>query len=111
MRPSYYRFDKIRYHADLIRPALARSLKNRRRGSVWIVRDGIKAVGYAGLAFNFDLEFGGFDGLVTDLFKSREIPSVSSLLEVSIAIHCARTTELDSPRRTPAFFDATEFPD
>jgi hypothetical protein len=84
MRPPYYRFDKIRFHATSIRPALERSLKNRRRGSVWIVRDGIKAVGYAVLAFNFDLEFGGFDGLVTDLYRSREIPLASSLLEVSV---------------------------
>jgi hypothetical protein len=34
--------------------------------------------------FNFDLEFGGFDGLVTDLYRSREIPLASSLLEVSV---------------------------
>jgi hypothetical protein len=35
------------------------------------MRDGIKAVGYLVLAFNFDLEFVGFEGLVTDRYKSR----------------------------------------
>lgn len=32
------------------------------------MRDGRKAVGYLVLAYNFDLEFGGLEGLVTDLF-------------------------------------------
>jgi ribosomal protein S18 acetylase RimI-like enzyme len=65
---AYYRFDKIRFHTTAIGQALARLLKNRRLGSVWIMRNGIKAVGYVVLAFNFDLEFGGFEGLVTDLY-------------------------------------------
>jgi hypothetical protein len=32
------------------------------------MRDGIKAIGYVLLTFNFDLEFGGFEGVVTDLY-------------------------------------------
>jgi ribosomal protein S18 acetylase RimI-like enzyme len=65
---AYYRFDGIRFRASPIAQALTRMLKNRRLGCVWIFRDGIKAVGYVLLSFNFDLEFGGFEGLVTDLF-------------------------------------------
>src|SRR5579864_9829290 len=65
---AYYRFDKIRFRAAAIKSALERLLKNRRLGLVWILRDGSKAVGYVMLAFTFDLEFGGFEGLVTDLY-------------------------------------------
>lgn len=65
---AYYRFDKIRFHAGAIGPALARLLRNRRLGVAWIIRDGIRPVGYVMLTFNFDLEFGGCEGLVTDLY-------------------------------------------
>ena len=65
---AYYRSDKIPFDAIAIGPALARLLRNRRLGVVWIMRDEIEAVGYLMLTFNFDLEFGGFEGLVTDLY-------------------------------------------
>lgn len=65
---EYYRFDEIRFRGAAIKSALERLLKNRKLGSVWILRDGIKAVSYVMLAFTFDLEFGGFEGLVTDLY-------------------------------------------
>jgi ribosomal protein S18 acetylase RimI-like enzyme len=65
---AYYRFDGIRFRAGSIAQTLARLLKDRRLGCVWIFRDGTKAIGYVLLSFNFDLEFGGFEGLVTDLF-------------------------------------------
>jgi ribosomal protein S18 acetylase RimI-like enzyme len=65
---AYYRFDKIRFRGGAVKSALARLLKDQRLGSVWIIRDGSKAVGYVILAFTFDLEFGGFEGLVTDLY-------------------------------------------
>jgi ribosomal protein S18 acetylase RimI-like enzyme len=45
-----------------------RMFKDRRLGCAWIFRDGTRAVGYVLLTFNFDLEFGGFEGVVTDLF-------------------------------------------
>jgi len=65
---AYYRLDKIRFRGAAIKSALERLLKNRKLGSVWILRDGIQAVGYVMLAFTFDLEFGGLEGLVTDLY-------------------------------------------
>jgi ribosomal protein S18 acetylase RimI-like enzyme len=65
---AYYRFDGIRFRARPIAQALTRMLKNGQLGHAWIFRDGIKPVGYVLLTFNFDLEFGGFEGLVTDLF-------------------------------------------
>jgi hypothetical protein len=65
---AYYRFDGIRFRPAAVAQALARLLKNRQLGSVWIMRDGIKAIGYVLLTFNFDLEFGGLEGVVTDLY-------------------------------------------
>ncbi len=65
---AYYRFDKVRFRRMVIKSALVRLLGNRRLGSIWILRDESKAVGYVILTFNFDLEFGGFEGLVTDLY-------------------------------------------
>jgi len=69
---AYYRFDGIRFRAGPISHALARMLKDRRLGFAWIFRDGTRPVGYVLLSFNFDLEFGGFEGLVTDLFVKPE---------------------------------------
>jgi ribosomal protein S18 acetylase RimI-like enzyme len=65
---SYYRFDGIRFRAQPIAQAVAQLLKDRRLGCAWIMRDGLDAVGYVVLTFNFDLEFGGFEGMVTDLY-------------------------------------------
>jgi GNAT superfamily N-acetyltransferase len=65
---AYYRFDGIRFRARPIARALTQMLKNRRLGCAWIFRDGSRAIGYLLLTFNFDLEFGGFEGLVTDMF-------------------------------------------
>src|SRR5262245_59891491 len=65
---TYYRFDHIRFRAGTIEPALRKLLRRRSLGRNWIMRDGAKPVGYFVLTFNYDLEFGGFEGIVTDLF-------------------------------------------
>jgi ribosomal protein S18 acetylase RimI-like enzyme len=65
---AYYRFDRIRFRLNSIAPALRKLLRNPSLGRIWIMCDGAKAVGYVVLTFNYDLEFGGFEGIVTDLF-------------------------------------------
>ncbi len=65
---AYYRFDGIRFRPASIEKALQRLLHSRALGRVWLMLDGDKAIGYIVLTFNFDLEFGGLEGLVTDLF-------------------------------------------
>lgn len=65
---AYYRFDGIRFQADVVDAALRKLLRSPSLGRVWIMRDGAKAVGYLVLTLNYDLEFGGFEGIVTDLF-------------------------------------------
>jgi GNAT superfamily N-acetyltransferase len=70
LRPvrAYYRFDGIRFETKSIDVALRKLLRSRSLGRVWIMRDAVKAVGYIVLTFNYDLEFGGLEGIVTDLF-------------------------------------------
>jgi GNAT superfamily N-acetyltransferase len=68
---AYYRFDGIAFHRRRIDEALQRLLRSRALGRVWIMRDGERAMGYVVLTFNYDLEFGGLEGLVTDLFVER----------------------------------------
>jgi ribosomal protein S18 acetylase RimI-like enzyme len=65
---AYYRFDGIRFRSASVEKALQRLLHSRALGRVWLMLDGDKAIGYVVLTFNFDLEFGGLEGLVTDLF-------------------------------------------
>jgi ribosomal protein S18 acetylase RimI-like enzyme len=67
---AYYRFDHIRFNPRAIDHALDQLLRSRSLGRVWIMCDGSRAVGYLVLTFNFDLEFGGLEGIVTDLFVS-----------------------------------------
>jgi ribosomal protein S18 acetylase RimI-like enzyme len=64
---AYYRFDGIRFRKDTA-TAIGRLIASRSLGRVWIMRHGPRAVGYAILTFNFDAEFGGFQGMLTDLY-------------------------------------------
>jgi len=65
---AYYRFDHIRFNPRTIRPALDRLLRSRSLGRVWLICDGARSIGYVVLTYNCDLEFGGTEGMVTDLF-------------------------------------------
>jgi diamine N-acetyltransferase len=65
---AYYRFDHLRFRSRTVSAALRKLLKSRSLGRIWIMRDRMKAVGYIMLTFNYDLEFGGFEGIITDLF-------------------------------------------
>jgi ribosomal protein S18 acetylase RimI-like enzyme len=65
---EYYRYDGIRFDARRVGPALRTLLRDESLGCVWIIRDGNAVVGYIILTFNYDLEFGGLQGIVTDLF-------------------------------------------
>jgi ribosomal protein S18 acetylase RimI-like enzyme len=65
---EYYRYDGIRYDAKSIGPALSKLLRDESLGCVWIIHHGRAPAGYVILTFNYDLEFGGLQGIVTDLF-------------------------------------------
>jgi len=65
---EYYRYDGIRFDAKSIGLALRRLLRDKSLGCVWMIRHGSDVAGYVILTFNYDLEFGGMQGIVTDLF-------------------------------------------
>jgi GNAT superfamily N-acetyltransferase len=65
---EYYRYDGIRYDAKSIGPALSKLLRDESLGCVWIIHHGRAHAGYVILTFNYDLEFGGLQGIVTNLF-------------------------------------------
>jgi ribosomal protein S18 acetylase RimI-like enzyme len=65
---EYYRYDGIRFDARSIGPALRKLLRDEALGRIWMIHQEDEAAGYIILTFNYDLEFGGMQGIVTDLF-------------------------------------------
>jgi ribosomal protein S18 acetylase RimI-like enzyme len=65
---AYYRYDGIRFRAKVVAGALRRMLRNSAFGQIWIMRDGVRAIGYVAFSFHYDVEFGGPEGVITDLF-------------------------------------------
>src|SRR4029077_7650629 len=65
---AYYDFDAIAYDITALRAALSALLADKALGRVWVIESGRMLAGYAVLAFSFDLEFGGREAIITDLF-------------------------------------------
>lgn len=65
---AYYRFDGIRFRAKVVAAGLREMLRNSACGQMWIMRDGARAIGYVAFSFHYDVEFGGREGVITDLF-------------------------------------------
>jgi len=65
---SYYSFDGISFHSAPLTTALDALLRDPSRGRVWIIRFDSKDIGYAVLTFGYDLEFGGPQATLTELY-------------------------------------------
>ncbi len=65
---AYYRYDGIRFKADIVAGALRKLLREPSLGRIWIARDGARSIGYVAFSFHYDVEFGGLEGVITDLF-------------------------------------------
>lgn len=65
---AYYRFDQIPFDRKAIASGLSLLLNEPALGRVWLILKGGKAVGYLILTFGFDLEFGGRQATLTDLY-------------------------------------------
>jgi GNAT superfamily N-acetyltransferase len=65
---AYYKFDSIAFNESVTGGALRRLLRDKSLGRVWVVDTGPRLGGYAILTYNYDLEFGGVEGLLTDMF-------------------------------------------
>ena len=65
---AYYRYDHIRFDREEIEPSLTELLKHSEFGKAWIACRGPHRIGYVIMTFAFDLEFGGRQAGITDLF-------------------------------------------
>jgi ribosomal protein S18 acetylase RimI-like enzyme len=68
---AYYRFDKIPFDRRSLSQGLHTLLRNLSQGQAWLMQNHKKAVGYAVLTYNFDLEYGGVEGMLTDLYVDK----------------------------------------
>ena len=67
---EYYRFDSLKFDGQMIGRGLQRLLRSRTLGRVWVIEMVAEPepVGYAILTYNYDLEFGGVQGIITDFY-------------------------------------------
>ena len=68
---EYYRFDKIPFDRSSLSKGLDTLLRNISQGQAWLMESHKKPVGYAVLTYNFDLEYGGVEGMLTDLYVTK----------------------------------------
>ena len=68
---AYYRFDKIPYELRSLTKGLDTLLRNFSLGQAWLMECHKKPVGYAVLTYNFDLEYGGLEGMLMDLYVDK----------------------------------------
>jgi ribosomal protein S18 acetylase RimI-like enzyme len=65
---AYYEFDSIAFDKVTTGRALHQLLRAKSLGRVWVIDMGAALAGYSILTYNFDLEFGGLEGILTDFF-------------------------------------------
>ena len=65
---AYYRYDHLRFDRKIIEEGLSELLKHEEFGKAWLIFYGRRCIGYLIFTFLFDLEFGGREVGVTDLF-------------------------------------------
>jgi GNAT superfamily N-acetyltransferase len=68
---AYYRFDKIRYDLRSLSRGLDTLLRNLSLGQAWLMENHKHPVGYTLLTYNFDLEYGGVEGMLTEVYVEK----------------------------------------
>jgi hypothetical protein len=68
---TYYRSSKIPFNRKSLTKGLDTLLRNVSQGQAWLMDNHKKPVGYALLTYNFDLEYGGVEGLLIDLYVEK----------------------------------------
>src|SRR5574340_446807 len=102
---AYYRFDKIPFERESLSRGLDTLLRNLSQGQAWLMETHKHPVGYAILTYNFDLEYGGVEGMLTDLYVTKRYRErgVGSLALYEIEDYCRergiRTIELQVQHR------------
>ena len=65
---QYYAFDHIHVDDNSLVPSLKRLISDPSLGRIWIIQSAKHTVGYVILTFGYDLEFGGRQATLTDLY-------------------------------------------
>jgi GNAT superfamily N-acetyltransferase len=69
---AYYRFDRIPYNRHSLSKGLDTLLRNVSQGQAWLMENHKKAVGYAVVTYRFDLEYGGVEAVLRDLYVEKK---------------------------------------
>ena len=64
----YFEFDHIPFDENAIRAGLETLLRSKSAGQAFLITTDTAPIGYTILTYGFDLEFGGYVGLMTDLY-------------------------------------------
>lgn len=105
---EYYRFDKIKYDRKSLSQGLDVLLRNPSQGKVWLMEDHRRVVGYALMTYNFDLEFGGVEGVLRDLYVEKKYRNrgIGSLALYEVEDYCRergmRAVQIQVPRHNKA---------
>ncbi len=97
---AYYRFDKIPFNRKDLAQGVHTLLRNLSLGKAWLMESQKKPVGYAIVTYNFDLEYGGIEAMLTDLYVDKRYRNkgIGSLALYEIEDFCRergiRTIEL-----------------
>ena len=102
----------------MIRPALSRLLRDKSLGRCWVVDAGDLLAGYAILTYNYDLEFGGTEGIITEFFIASNYrrEGLGATMIATVRDFC-RSAHIDTielqvsrgNRRARAFYQALGF--
>lgn len=65
---AYYAFDDIAFERERVFQGLSELISDRTLGDAWVIRRAGDAIGYFLLTYGFDLELGGRQATVTELF-------------------------------------------
>ena len=69
---EYYAFDGLEFDGEVIRKGLEQLLDHPEYGQAFLIESDGSVAGYAILTYAFDLEFGGRQAFITDLFLRAE---------------------------------------
>ena len=69
---AYYRFDQIKFDRRRIKSSLTALLRDNSLGRVWLIRFAGCDAGYVIVTFAYDIEFGGRQAIITDLYLAEK---------------------------------------
>lgn len=102
---AYNKFEKNRVNRKSLGQGLDVLLRNPSQGKMWLMEVHKKPVGYALLTYNFELEYGGAEGVLRDLFVEKRCRNqgIGSLALYEVEDYCRergmRAFQLQVPRR------------